>query len=72
MPRRALAAEALRSVGGDVFRRGVNRAGERTFLHLRPEAGPEIVGAAAQQQIEVAALRLGESRCSGGTSIPES
>jgi len=45
-------------VGRDVFRRGIQTVRYRTIPGLRPEAGPDIVGAAAKQQIEDAALSL--------------
>jgi len=41
-------SEALRPVGRDVFRRGVQSVGHRAVPGRRPEAGPEIVGAPAK------------------------
>src|SRR5262249_21681891 len=61
--------EAIRPVRCDVFRRRVQVVREWAALHLRPEARPEIVGAAAKEQIEVFPLCLGPRLCSSRCSI---
>ena len=49
--------------------RGVQALRKRTARDLGPEAGPKIVGAAAQQQIEAAALVLGDGLRPGRRAI---
>src|SRR5262249_28344075 len=61
--------EALRPVGCDVFRCGVQTIRHWTASGLRPEAGPDIVGAPTKQQIKARALCLDDGLEPSRTSI---
>src|SRR3954467_15085330 len=63
-------SEAVRPVGGDVFRGRVQTVPDRMALDFRPVAGPDIVGPAAKQQIEAPALRSDYGVCDGRVEIP--
>lgn len=58
-------ARLSRPVGDDEFLCGVQAVRQRIAFGVRPIAGPDIVGAAAQQQIEGLAVR-GEDRLADG------
>src|SRR6187431_268208 len=48
----------MRTPGGDVFRRPVERLANRAVALVRPVGGPDIVGAASQKQVELPGDRL--------------
>src|SRR5262245_17023587 len=57
--------KTFRTVGSDIFSCRVESVRHRTARRLRPEARPDIVGAAAKQQVEAFAMR-GEDRIPAG------
>src|SRR5712691_9232825 len=49
--------KTFRTVGSDIFRCRIEAVRHRTARRLWPVVGPDIVGAAAKQQIEALAMR---------------